>query len=279
MKKAILVVSFGTTHKDTLKLTIEKIEDRIKRTFPEYEMRRAFTAHMIIKILKDRDGIVTDTPEEALEKLKLEGFEEVIVQPLHIIPGAEFDYIKLVVDEYKRKGVFKKISLGRPALYFQAVEEELPDDYKIFVEAIDEVIPKDKAAVFMGHGSSHPANACYGCLQSVLSDLDKEKIYIGTVEGYPTIETIIRRLKKDNVKEVVLVPLMLVAGDHAKNDMASDEEDSWKSILEVEGINSEVYLHGLGEIEKFQDIYLKHIKDVIEGKYINFGETRKGRRY
>lgn len=279
MKKAILVVSFGTTHKDTLELTIEKIEKRIKRTFPKYEMRRAFTAHMIIKILKDRDGIVTDTPEEALEKLKLEGFEEVIVQPLHIIPGAEFDYIKLVVDEYKRKGVFKKISLGRPALYFQEVEEELPDDYKIFVEAVDEVIPKDKAVVFMGHGSSHPANACYGCLQSVLLDLDKEKIYIGTVEGYPTIETIIRRLKKDNVKEVVLVPLMLVAGDHAKNDMASDEEDSWKCILESNGINSEVYLHGLGEIEKFQDIYLNHIKDVIEDKYINLGETRKGRRY
>lgn len=278
MKKAILVVSFGTTHKDTLELTIERIEERIKETFSEYEMRRAFTAHRIIKVLKQRDGIITDTPEEALEKLKEEGFEEVVVQPLHIIPGAEFDYIKLVVDKYKEEGAFKKITLGRPALYFQAGEEELPDDYKIFIEAIEEILPEDKAVVFMGHGSTHPANACYGCLQSVLSHLDKDKIYIGTVEGYPTIETIIERLKKDKVNGVVLMPLMLVAGDHAKNDMASEDEDSWKSQLEAEDIKSEVYLHGLGEIEKFQDIYLQHIKDVIEDKYTNMGETKKGRK-
>jgi sirohydrochlorin cobaltochelatase len=276
MKKAILVVSFGTTHEDTRKVTIERIEERVRETFKDYEVRRAFTAHMIIKILKERDGILEDTPEEALDKLMKDGYTEVIVQPLHLIPGEEYDYVKAVVQSYKNKKAFKKLSLGRPALYYKGEEAGRPDDYGVLVEAIKATVPKDKAVVYMGHGTIHPANACYPCLQSVMEDHGFEQVYIGTVEGYPTLLDVIRRLKKDEVKEVTLMPLMLVAGDHAKNDMASDEEDSWKTILEEQDIKVNIHLHGLGEISKFQEIYLNHIRDVIENKYKGLGKTKKG---
>jgi sirohydrochlorin cobaltochelatase len=275
MKKAILVVSFGTTYKDTRELTIERIEERVRETFKDYEVRRAFTAHIIIKILKERDGIIEFTPEEALDKLIEEGYSEVIVQPLHLIPGAEYDYVKAVVHRFKNKKAFEKLTLGRPALFYKGEEEGRPDDYGILVDAIEGTIPKDKAVVYMGHGTIHHANACYPCLQSVIDDHGYEKVYVGTVEGYPTLQDIIRRLNKDEIKEVTLMPLMLVAGDHAKNDMASDEEDSWKTVLQNQGIKVNIYLHGLGEITKFQDIYLDHIRDVIENRYEGLGKTKK----
>lgn len=263
MKKAILVVSFGTTFKETLKLTIDKIEERIREKFSDYEVRRAFTAHKIIKKLKERDGIHIDTPEEALEKLRLEGYEEVILQPLHIIPGEEYEYVKLVVEGFKNLNAFNKIELGRPVLCFPGCEE-LIEDYDIFVKAIKGIIAKDKTVVFMGHGSIHYSNICYSYLQKVFFNNGYKNVFIGTFEGYPTIDNIVRKLKLENVREVVLIPLMLVAGKHAINDMSSIEEDSWKSILEREGINCEVYLHGLGEIKEFQDIYIDHISDVVE---------------
>lgn len=274
MKKAILVVSFGTTHQDTLKLTIEKIEHKVREEFKGYEIRRAFTAHIIIKVLKERDRIYIDTPEEALGKLRDEGYEEVIVQPLHIIPGAEFDYIKLVVDKFKEEKAFKSIKLGRPALFFQK-GEDTPDDYCIFIDSIKSIIPKDKEMVFMGHGTAHHANACYSCLQYMFIKEAMHNVHIGTVDGYPTLQDIIRILKKKQVKELKLAPLMLVAGDHAKNDMASEEEDSWQSMLKAEGMKVDIYLHGLGEIDAFQDIYLEHIKDAIEGTYDRFMTTHK----
>lgn len=276
MKKAILVVSFGTTYKDTLKLTIEKIENEIKETFKDYYVKRAFTAHMIIKKIKNRDGIIVPTPEEALEELYREGYEEIIVQPLHIIPGEEFQYVRFVVDRFKASNKFKSIKLGRPALHFQG-GEETPNDYEIFVDAIKDIIPADKTMVFMGHGSNHPANSAFVALQSVFRYMDHNNVYLGTVEGYPTIDMIIDMLKKDKINEVKLAPLMLVAGDHATNDMASDEEDSWKTVLEEAGINVEIYLHGLGEIKAFRDIYVNHVKDVVDNKYLHLGDTKKAK--
>ena len=276
MKKAILVVSFGTTYEDTRKLTIEKIEEGVMETFKDYDVRRAFTAHKIIKILKERDGINEDTPEEALDKLMKEGYSDVIVQPLHLIPGEEYDYVKAVVHSYKNKNAFQKLRLGRPVLYYKGEEDGIPDDYGVLVGAVKETIPKNKVVVYMGHGTIHYANACYSCLQSVLSDHGFENVYIGTVEGYPTLMDVIRWLKKDEIKEVTLMPLMIVAGDHAKNDMASDDEDSWKTLLQHQGIKVNIYLHGLGEIPKFQEIYIEHIRDVIEDRYKGLGKTKKG---
>ncbi|MCT8976621.1 sirohydrochlorin cobaltochelatase [Clostridium sp. CX1] len=264
-KKGILVVSFGTSVLETFRDCIESTENRIKESFEGYEVRRAFTSYMIIKKLKEENKIFIDTTEEALEKMKSDGFTEVYVQPLHIMPGDEYDKIINGVNQYKE--LFDKLVLGRPILYREK-------DYLIAAEALKTQLPQlegNSAVVLMGHGSTHPANASYTLLQSILHDNVSDKIYVGTVEGYPMLEHIIPKLKKDNIEEVTLMPFMLVAGDHAINDMASDEEDSWKSILEKEGFKVNVYLHGLGENGAYQQIYVQHIKDCIDGNPLMIG--------
>lgn len=275
MKKAILVVSFGTSHMDALKNSIEKIENKIKEEFKEYDVYRAFTAHMIIKKIRNRDGINIPTPEEALEDLREKGYEEVLVQPLHIIPGEEFDYIKGIVKIHKDD--FKSIKIGRPIFYYQGMEE-LPKDYSLFIESIKEVLENEESVVLFGHGTAHYGNAVYGMLQTVLVDEDYDNVFVATVEGYPSIESCIKRMKKKNIKKTKLVPLLLVAGDHAKNDMASDEDDSLKSMLEREGIEVRLHMHGLGEFDKFGYLYINRIHDLIEDRYLDAGKTKKLRK-
>ena len=276
MKKAILVVSFGTTHEDTRKVTIDAIEEKIKDTFVDYDMRRAFTSHIILKVLKNRDNIHVDTPEEALEKLKNEGYNEVIVQPLHVIPGVEFDYINNVVNRYKKCKAFENIVVGRPLICFKGEEDGVPDDYSVMVDALSKQLPQKDTVILMGHGTSHIANAVYCCFESVLRDRGFKNVHVATVEGYPTLDRVIPNVIADGSTEVILMPLMLVAGDHAKNDMAGDDEDSWKSILEAEGFKVKIYLHGLGENSEIQDIYIQHIKDVINENFKNVGKTHNG---
>ena len=275
MKKAILVVSFGTSHMDALKNSIEKIENKIKEEFKEYDVYRAFTAHMIIKKIKNRDGINIPTPEEALEELREKGYEEVLVQPLHIIPGEEFDYIKGIVKIHKDD--FKSIKIGRPIFYYQGMEG-LPKDYSLFIESIKEVLENEESVVLFGHGTAHYGNAVYGMLQTVLVDEDYDNVFVATVEGYPSIESCIKRMKKKNIKKTKLVPLLLVAGDHAKNDMASDEDDSLKSMLEREGTELRLHMHGLGEFDKFGYLYINRIHDLIEDRYLDAGKTKKLRK-
>ncbi|SHH55175.1 sirohydrochlorin cobaltochelatase [Clostridium collagenovorans DSM 3089] len=275
MKKAILIVSFGTTHEDTRKATIDVIESRIKKEFEGYEVKMCYTSHIILKRLKENYGIYVDTPEEALNKLADEGYEEVYLQPLHLIPGEEFDYIKKVTfHQFLNK--FKVIKIGRPLLYFKSEEEDIPDDYTILLEAMNNYIPKDRAVVLMGHGSAHPSNSVYSCFESVLVDEGYDKVYMATVEGYPTLDRAIKFLNKNNHKKVTLMPFMFVAGDHAKHDMAGDEEDSWKVILSELGFDVDIILKGIGEFPEVQDIYIEHLHDIIEGKYCHVGKTKKG---
>lgn len=259
-KKAILVISFGTSYADTRKVTIEACEKKIQDTFSDYEVRRAFTSDIIIKIMKERDNLVVDTPEEALQKLQDEGFSEVIVQPLHVIPGAEFHDIVNVVRKYKT--TFDTIHLGAPLL-------ATTHDYMAVAEAIKGQLPElgeHEAVAFMGHGTHHPANAAYAALERVFEDKDMKRVFVGTVEGYPEFEHVLKRLQNNKIEKATLMPFMLVAGDHAQNDMAGDEEDSWKTMLKKEGFVVETFLHGLGENQAIQDIYVQHIKDAIEGE-------------
>lgn len=257
-KKGILVVSFGTSYADTRKVTIEACENKIAENFPDYEVRRAFTSNIIIKVLKDRDKITVNTPKEALTKMQEEGFSEVVVQPLHIIPGEEYnEKILKTVDEFKDS--FKSLSVGRPILY--GIE-----DYKDAVEALKVQLPElkaNQAVVLMGHGTEHPANASYACLQSVIED-EGLNVIVGTVEGYPALSDVIKKLKARDIKEVTLMPYMVVAGDHASNDMAGDEEDSWKSILKKEGFVVNTYLHGLGENPEYQKLYVERVQNAID---------------
>jgi sirohydrochlorin cobaltochelatase len=259
-KKAILVVSFGTSYADTRKVTIEACENAIKDAFPDYETRRAFTSNIIIKILKDRDNILVDTPEEALQKLQDEGFAEVIVQPLHVIPGAEFHDVVKMVRQYE--SAFETIRLGVPLL-------ATTDDYMAVAEAIATQLPEmedHEAVVFMGHGTHHPANAAYPALERVFEDKGMANLFMGTVEGYPALGHVIDRLRMHSIEKVTLMPFMLVAGDHAENDMAGDEEDSWKMQLKKEGFVVDISLHGLGENAEIQKLYVQHIRDAIAGE-------------
>lgn len=260
-KKAILVVSFGTSYEDTRKVTLDAVEKKIADTYKEFEVRKAYTSNIIREKLKERDKLEIDSPEEALNKLKQEGVSEVIIQPLHVMPGSEYDEIKEIADKFTADKSFGKLVLGRPILYREK-------DYKAAIEALKEQLPKmneQQAVVLMGHGSPHPGNSSYALLDYMLKEEGLKNVYVGTVEGTPELDNVIRRLKEDNIKEVTLMPFMVVAGDHANNDMAGDEDDSWKTILKKEGFKVNIYLHGLGENKKIQNIYVQHVKDCIDG--------------
>ena len=256
MKKAILVVSFGTSYHETRKKTIEACENKIKESFEGYDFYRAFTSGMIINKLRKRDNMEIYNPSEILEQLYQYGYEEVVVQSLHIICGDEYNKLKDMVTEYEDK--FEKISLGRPLLTYI-------DDYRETVLGVKQDLDKmdiDEAIVFMGHGTEHESHSAYPAIEYMFRDYGINA-FVGTVEGYPELEQVIKKLKDKNIKTVDLLPFMLVAGDHAINDMASDEEDSWKTILEKEGFNVKVHLKGLGENPYIQEKFKNHAIDCM----------------
>ncbi len=258
-KKGILVVSFGTTCMDALKSCIESSENIIRKSYSGYEIRRAFTSGVVIKKLKDRYGMEIDGVDDALKKMKNDGFEEVIVQSLHIIPGIEYEDIKETVGKYKHEKAFKKVMLGKPILFSY-------DDYIAATDAIKAQLPvlnNNHAVLLMAHGTSHFANACYSELQLMFQYGKLGNVYIATVEGYPSIRDIIPMLKGRGIQEVTLMPFLLVAGNHAINDMAGNSSDSWKSILKSEGFTVNTYMHGLGENMTFKHIYVKHVNDCM----------------
>jgi len=261
-KKAILVVSFGTSYSDTRELTIKATEDAITKEFPEYEVRRAFTSQIIIDKLEKRDNLIIDNPEQAFKKLKDEKFSEVIVVSLHVMNGAEFHDVKAVVEENKEN--FDTLVLGNALLTHN-------ENYTELVEAMELQMPEladNEAVVFMGHGSHHFANATYAALDYNFKDLGHKNVFIGTVEGYPMIDSVMAALEEKNIEKVTLMPLMLVAGDHAENDMGGDEDDSWKTILKKAGYSVDVYMHGLGENEAVREMYIQHVREAIESSKV-----------
>ena len=275
VKKAILVVSFGTTYADTRKVTTDAVEAKIKAAFPEYDVRHAFTSRIIIKKLAERDGLVVDTEKQALEKLKAEGYKEIVIQPLHVEAGDEYSKLMRVVDKYEKS--FDKVSVGRPILYYTGQEGEKPDDYAIAIKALQDQLPKlgkNEAVGLMGHGGVNPSNTAYAALQLKLQDAGLKNVFVFTVEGYPTYENMVTALKANKIKKITLMPFMLVAGDHAHNDMAGDEKDSFKSQLTAAGFQVEAYIHGLGENKGIQDIYVQHVKDAIENNYKERGKDK-----
>lgn len=275
VKKAILVVSFGTTYADTRKVTTDAVEAKIKAAFSEYDVRHAFTSRIIIKKLAERDGIVVDTEKQALEKLKAEGYKEIVIQPLHVEAGDEYSKLMRIVDKYEKS--FDKVSVGRPILYYTGQEGEKPDDYAIAIKALQDQLPKlgkNEAVGLMGHGGVNPSNTAYAALQLKLQDAGLKNVFVFTVEGYPTYENMVTALKANKIKKITLMPFMLVAGDHAQNDMAGDEKDSFKSQLTAAGFQVEAYIHGLGENKGIQDIYVQHVKDAIENNYKERGKDK-----
>jgi sirohydrochlorin cobaltochelatase len=259
--KAILVVSFGTSYNETRAVTIEAIEKKITDEFSdEYDVRRAFTAQIIIDKLMDRDGTEVDNVEQAMDKLVEDGIGTLIVQPTHVMHGAEYDDLTATVAEYVEN--FDSIVIGEPLLTSH-------DDYDRVAQIIGEgTANMDKegtAIVLMGHGTHHFANSTYACFESHLKHQVGRNYFVGTVEGYPMIDEVITDLAETDATKVVLYPFMVVAGDHANNDMAGEEEDSWATQLKKAGYEVESVLKGLGEYSKIQDIYVEHVQAAIDG--------------
>lgn len=257
---AILVVSFGTSYNESRDLTIGAIEKRIADAFPEYEVRRAFTSQIIIDKLKERDGLEIDNVEEALDRAVADGIKNLIVQPTHLMDGYEYTDLSDALENYKDK--FEKTSMAAPLLSDDA-------DIDSVIQAITKKTASyddgETAICFMGHGTEADSNQVYAEVQKHLTEQGYENYYIATVEASPTLEDVMAVWKeKGNYKRVVLEPLMVVAGDHANNDMAGDEDDSWKSILTKEGYEVECILEGLGQVEEIQDIYVEHTKKAME---------------
>lgn len=247
MKKGIIVASFGTSYEETRKLCIESVEEKINRAFEDIECVRAFTSRMIINKLKKRDNLHILTEEEAVEKLKTDGVDKIYIQPLHIITGHEYE---------------KLLNLGAEVSSPLLTTDKDYEDVVKYVNSSD--LEDNTALIFMGHGSDHNADESYEKLQNEYRKQGYDNVYVGTVEGSKTLEDIIEELKEKDYKKVVLQPFMLVAGDHAINDMASDEDDSWKTVLTNEGYEVETRVKGLGEYDKIQDMYVEHLKEIVE---------------
>lgn len=251
-KEALLVVSFGTSYDSTRKKTIDKLEEQLSAEFPDRTMYRAWTSKMIIKKILKRDGIKINTVTEAMEEMAAAGIEDVLIQPTHILSGVENDF--MTNDALAFKDRFKSIIFGDPLLMYT-------EDFLATVKAVAEefsYLARDEALVLMGHGTTHQTNAVYAALDYIFKAQGHNNVFVGTVEGYPDFDTMLGFLKKTDYKKVTLAPFMIVAGDHASNDMAGDDEDSWKSLLEAEGYRVNCVLKGLGEYPGIRRIFVDH---------------------
>ena len=256
---AILVVSFGTSYNENRKVTIDAIEEAIGTAFLDYPVRRAFTSQMIINKLRKRDGMEIDNEAESLMRAAEDGIKKLIVQPTHLMNGTEYHDLKRDVDAHAH--LFEQVVLGEPLLTddddFNKTAEAMVSDTKALTG-------EKTAVVLMGHGTGVSANRVYYDLQDKLFELGYDNYFIATVEATPTLEDILPKLKAGGYEKIVLQPLMIVAGDHANNDMASDEDDSWKTILEKEGYQVECVLRGMGQIPAVRDIFTENVKSAFE---------------
>ena len=260
-KDAIVVMTFGTTFKDTRAKTIDATVNAIQKAHPGVKVVTAYTSHIIIDRVKAKEGIVYPTPEEALDQLKKDGYTRVALCSLDVIPGMEYSYDLGVYQNYKDQ--FKKMTLGTSLMYWQGQENQ-PDDVTETIKALKTQFPKQgpqDALLIMAHGTPQVSNAYYSVIQAKINELGLKNVYVYTVEGWPSLETVMPKLKAAGIKNVTLMPMMMVAGDHANNDMAGSDADSHKSVLEAAGFKVTPYIHGIGENKAIQKLYVKRAND------------------
>lgn len=256
MKKALMVISFGTSYPETREKTIAVIENDLMREYPDREFFRAFTSNFIRKKIAKRDNEIILSPEEMFEKLKELGYEDILCQTTHIIHGSEYCLtLDMAIENAKN---FKKVAIGTPLLSVSADYIQMID----FVKDLTKNFKEDEALLFMGHGSEHFSNSAYPAFNYYLQKNGLDNVFLATVEGFPELSDVREDLKK--FKKIYLMPFMVVAGDHAINDLAGDEEDSWKSVLKKDGFEVETILKGLGEFEAVREIFVQHSKNPIE---------------
>lgn len=257
--KELLVISFGTSFNDSRRLTIGAIEQALEDADQEYSVRRGFTADIVIDHVERRDKIHIDNVDEALDRAMKNNVKTLVVQPTHLMNGIEYDELSEKVAKYS--DAFEKVVIGQPLLSsdddFQRVEKAITDWTKEYDDG-------ETAIVFMGHGTEHSSNAVYQKMQDLLTKDGFKHYYIGTVEATPSLDDVREAVKKGGYKRVVLEPLMVVAGDHANNDMAGSEDDSWKTAFEKDGYEVVCLLRGLGENEDIRQIYVDHAKAAID---------------
>lgn len=256
-KKAILVVSFGTSFHTTRKVTIDAIENEIQNAYPDYRVYRAWTSKMIIKKLLNRDQMKINTVTEAMEQMAEDGITDVIVQPTHVINGVENDLMK--EDALAFRSSFHTIRFGTPLLTSES-------DNLAVIQAVAEefsYLEETEALVLMGHGTTHYANSIYAALDYTFKDKGYSNIFLGTVEAYPSMESLLRMVEKFRPSKVVLAPFMIVAGDHARNDMAGCEPESWLCQFQNAGFKTETVLKGLGEYPGIRKLLVRHVRDAI----------------
>ena len=277
----ILVVSFGTSFNDSRATDIKGIEDALQAAYPDWAVRRAFTAQIIINHVQARDGEKIDNVKQALDRAAANGVKNLVIQPTHLMHGAEYDELIEAVDEYADK--FESVTVAEPLLGEVGADATVINaDKEAVAVAITETAVADAgfdsldaakeagvAFVFMGHGTSHTAKVSYSQMQTQMLNLGYENVFIGTVEGEPeetAVDAVIEAVAAEGYTKVILRPLMVVAGDHANNDMAGEDEDSWLSMFNASGKFESVdtQIAGLGRIPAVQDLYVAHTGAVIE---------------
>ena len=277
----LLVVSFGTSFNDSRVKDIKGIEDALQAAYPDWSVRRAFTAQIIINHVQARDGEKIDNMQQAMDRAVANGVKNLIVQPTHLMHGAEYDEMMEMIDSYRDK--FESVAVAEPLLGEVGSDATvINSDKEVVAKAVTEAAVKDAgyesldaaaaekvAFVFMGHGTSHTAKVSYSQMQTTMQTLGYDNVFIGTVEGEPeetACETVIEAVKAAGYTKVVLRPLMVVAGDHANNDMAGSDEDSWLSQFNASGAFESVdcQIAGLGEISSIQELYIAHTKSALD---------------
>ena len=279
----ILVVSFGTSFNNSRAEDIGGVEKALQAAYPDWSVRRAFTAQIIINHVQARDDEKIDNMDQALERAVDNGVKNLVVQPTHLMHGAEYDELTEAVENYKDK--FESVKIAEPLLGEVGADETAINEDKAAVaeaitaeavktagfDSLDAAKEEGTAFVFMGHGTSHTAKISYSQMQAQMEQLGYENVFIGTVEGEPedtACEAVIEKMKDAGYKKVILRPLMVVAGDHANNDMAGDDDDSWKSQFEASGAfdSIDTQIAGLGEIDAIQQLYVAHTQAAIDAE-------------
>ena len=258
-EKELLVVSFGTSYNDNRRLTIGAIENALEEAFPDFSVRRAFTSQIIIDHVFQRDGEAIDNVTQALDRAVENGVKTLVVQPTHLMSGYEYNDLADELAEYA--DAFESIAMGVPLL-------DTDDDFATVADALAEATEAyndgETAICLMGHGTEAESNEVYAKMQTVMDKAGHNNIFIGTVESTPSVEDVLAMVQAGNYKKVVLRPMMIVAGDHANNDMAGDEPDSWKSIFEAAGYEVTCVVEGLGSLGEIQSLIVQHAKAAID---------------
>ena len=255
----LLVISFGTSFNDNRRLTVGAIEAAMEEAFPDWSVRRGFTSQIIIDHVKSRDGEVIDNVTEALDRAVANGVKTLVVQPTHLMDG--FEYNDVVTELATYADAFENIAIGAPLLTSDA-------DFQTVMQAVVDATAQyddgETAICLMGHGTEADSNGVYAKMQQCMADAGYANYFVGTVEAEPTLEDVLAAVQAGSYKKVVLRHLMIVAGDHANNDMAGDEEDSWKSAFEAAGYEVSCEIKGLGELEAIQQLLVAHAQDAID---------------